>query len=234
MPLPGIARTRPLHTFLISNRPFRNQGTLIRVEIRVTHNYTHAHTINHQQKTEIEWWDRNQNEPYLIIFGAQQKPQQVFWVVDQEILCEINCFCNHFSFLFDICYTNGLTNVFTFIEHVLFIINHSKLFFSKQFHFISPITSYIIVFLYLSIIIIILLMFIIPLLMVCLTHQLECVKHQKYRCASYTSNGVLAGTNVAHHIWCVGHTLFFTVYNAPTLICSLYHYWKTSVYLYTL
>ena len=38
-----------------------------------------------------------------------------------------------------------------------------------------------------------------------------CKTHQKYRCASYTSNGVLAGTNVAHHIWCVGHTLFFTV-----------------------
>ena len=35
-----------------------------------------------------------------------------------------------------------------------------------------------------------------------------CKTHQKYRCASYTSNGVLAGTNVAHHIWCVGHTLF--------------------------
>ena len=46
---------------------------------------------------------------------------------------------------------------------------------------------------------------------VCDTPIGMCKTHQKYRCASYTSNGVLSGTNVAHHIWCVGHTLFFTV-----------------------
>ena len=43
-----------------------------------------------------------------------------------------------------------------------------------------------------------------------------CKTHQKYRCARYTLNGVQAGTNVAHHIWCVGHTLFFTVYKGLT------------------
>ena len=87
----------------------------------------------------------------------------------------------------------SLMFVFTFIEHVLFIINHSKLFFSKQFHFISPITSYIIVFLYVvkyhynHIVNV----YNSTLNGVCDTPIGICNTHQKYRCASYTSNGVL-------------------------------------------
>jgi hypothetical protein len=90
--------------------------------------------------------DRNQNEPYLIIFGVQQTPQQCFLIVDQEILCEIDeddCAFALMSafFVFNICYTKGLSNVFTFFEHVLLNINHSKLSpsVSHYFYFITSI-----------------------------------------------------------------------------------------------
>ena len=87
------------------------------------------------------------------------------------------------------CYTKGLAKIFTFIEHFLFIINHSKLFFSKQFHFISPIA--------------ILLMFIIPLLMVCVTHQLECVNTPEIQVCQL------------HFKWCAS----WDKCNTPYLVC---------------
>ena len=96
------------------------------------------------------------------------------------------------------------------------------LFFSKQFHFISPITSYIIVFLY---VVKYHYNHIVNVYNSTLNGMYDtpigmCKTHKKYRCASYTSNGVLAGTNIAHHIWCVGHTLFFTVNGQVSVISA--------------
>ena len=68
--------------------------------------------------------EKGQSEPYLLISGSLQNPQQAFVVVDQEVLCEIELADCAFAlisvfFVFNICYTKNLTCVFTFLEIAL-------------------------------------------------------------------------------------------------------------------
>ena len=75
---------------------------------------------------------KKQSEPY-VLFGSYKEPQQAFIIADYQVLSEISiddaplallcCF-----FVFNICYnTKGCSNVYCFLEHSLFCINHKQL-----------------------------------------------------------------------------------------------------------
>ena len=66
--------------------------------------------------------DKGQSEPYILIVGSMEEPAQAFLVVDQEILLEFEvCDCAlaivSVFFVFNICYTKGLINVFSFFRN---------------------------------------------------------------------------------------------------------------------
>lgn len=60
----------------------------------------------------------------FFVIGSSARPTEIFLVVDQNILCEVDvtdCILSLISvfFVFNICYTKGLNNVFTFLELAL-------------------------------------------------------------------------------------------------------------------
>ncbi len=68
--------------------------------------------------------EKNQSEPFLLVTGNMEEPEQCFLVVDQEILFESDIMDSVLSiisafFVFNICYTKSMNNVFTFLERVL-------------------------------------------------------------------------------------------------------------------
>ena len=72
--------------------------------------------------------EKAQGEPYLLAVGI---PAQVFLVVDNELLYEINekdCVLGLLAsfFVFNICYTKGCCNMYTFLEMLLFNTNLSN------------------------------------------------------------------------------------------------------------
>ena len=69
--------------------------------------------------------DKGQSEPYILIVGSMEEPAQAFLVVDQEILLEFEVCDSALAivsvfFVFNICYTKGLINVFSFLETIIF------------------------------------------------------------------------------------------------------------------
>jgi len=74
---------------------------------------------------------KGQKEPYVLVLGSLKVPKQSFLIIDCEMVNEIDiqdvplallsCF-----FVFNICYTRGCGNVYTFLEHALFSLHHKK------------------------------------------------------------------------------------------------------------
>ena len=68
--------------------------------------------------------EKDQSEPYLLITGTPKEPEQSFVVVDQQVITEVDirdCPLTIISifFVFNICYTKSLVNVFTLLEIIL-------------------------------------------------------------------------------------------------------------------
>ena len=68
----------------------------------------------------------------MVVVGTFKAPKQSFLIIDGEIVDEIELqdiplmLLSSF-FVFNICYTRGCSNVYTFLEHALFNLQHKKL-----------------------------------------------------------------------------------------------------------
>ena len=66
----------------------------------------------------------NKSEPYVIVVGNSENPEQAFLVMDKNILSEINiedipvCLLAVF-YVFNICYPPGCNNFYCFLEVAL-------------------------------------------------------------------------------------------------------------------
>ncbi len=68
--------------------------------------------------------EKNQSEPYLLVLGTWSTPVEVFVIIDQEVLCEVEIKSATLAiisafFVFNICYIKSLVYVFTFLEILL-------------------------------------------------------------------------------------------------------------------
>ena len=67
---------------------------------------------------------KNQNEPYLLCCGSFANPDQIFLVIDREVVCEIEPNHSVFAllsgfFVFNVQYTTGCSLLFSFLESLL-------------------------------------------------------------------------------------------------------------------
>ena len=68
----------------------------------------------------------------MVVVGTFKAPKQSFLIIDGEIVDEIELqdiplvLLSSF-FVFNICYTRGCSNVYTFLEHALFNLHHKRL-----------------------------------------------------------------------------------------------------------
>ncbi len=67
---------------------------------------------------------RAQNEPYLLCCGDVCQPEQIYLVIEREIICEVKNEDTPYAllsafFVFNIEYTLGCTNVYLFLEKTL-------------------------------------------------------------------------------------------------------------------
>ena len=67
----------------------------------------------------------------MLVVGTYQEPKQAFLIVDMQIISEIDCkdtllFLLCAFFVFNICYTNGCSNVDHFCEYSLLNIKSTK------------------------------------------------------------------------------------------------------------
>lgn len=86
--------------------------------------------------------EKAQKEPYLLTVGI---PAQIFLIVDNELLYEIHkkdCVLGLLAsfFVFNICYTKGCYNMYTFLEILLMNVNPKKVP-ASVCHFLAVIKS---------------------------------------------------------------------------------------------
>lgn len=74
---------------------------------------------------------KDQKEPYVLVLGSFKLPKQAFLIVDDEVVSEIEiqdiplALLSSFS-VFNICYTKGCNNVYTFLERALLNLYHKE------------------------------------------------------------------------------------------------------------
>ena len=73
---------------------------------------------------EQEIQQKKQNEPYLLCYGGVTKPEQVYLVIDSEVVCEVEPYHSVFAllsgfFVFNVQYTTGCKSMFRFLESLL-------------------------------------------------------------------------------------------------------------------
>ncbi|KAL5515679.1 hypothetical protein EMCRGX_G000880 [Ephydatia muelleri] len=73
---------------------------------------------------EQEIQQKKQNEPYLLCYGGVTKPEQVYLVIDCEVVCEVEPYHSVFAllsgfFVFNVQYTTGCKSMFRFLESLL-------------------------------------------------------------------------------------------------------------------
>ena len=93
---------------------------------------------------ENEIKKRGQNAPYLLCSGEVVSPEQLYLVLDQQILCEIENNDAVFAllsafFVFNVCYPKGCNNVYSFFEHA--ILNLKNKLNPSVIHFMSSLSA---------------------------------------------------------------------------------------------
>ena len=96
---------------------------------------------------ETEVKTRGQNMPYILCCGDVVKPQQLYLILDQQILCEVQNKDAVFAlfsafFVFNVCYPKGCTNTFSFLENVILNLKNKPT--PNVIHFMSSLSAIVI------------------------------------------------------------------------------------------
>ena len=96
-------------------------------------------TSDIQSEIQLKW----QNAPYLLCCGDVVGPEQLYLVLDQQILCEVENRDAVFAllsafFVFNVCYPKGCNNVNFFESAVLNLKNKLP---ASVIHFMAPLPA---------------------------------------------------------------------------------------------
>ena len=103
--------------------------------------------IIHMQSTsdiQSEIQHKGQNAPYLLCCGDVVGPEQLYLVLDQQILCEVENRDAVFAllsafFVFNVCYPKGCNNVYSFFESA--VLNLKNKLPASVIHFMASLSA---------------------------------------------------------------------------------------------